>query len=188
MIAGSDAWTLVHLVIVVGLLLMFLGLAGIAVATDVPGDAAWLVPLAVVAAVIGTVFGLATLVLDGVAAKELADAWAADPGEVTLASVTANETVNFALAGLFNLTFAGVPYLLLGSAFTRSRNRPHWLGWIAVAFGGFSVAAGVFQLVTGHPTTASLALTITGPTMITLWTLGVGLLLLRDRSPVAGTT
>ena len=28
--------------------------------------------------------------------------------------VSMNETLNFALAGLFNLSFAGVPFLLLG--------------------------------------------------------------------------
>ncbi len=42
-----------------------------------------------------------------------------------------------------------------------------------------SARAAVFQLMTGRPTIASL-LTIAGPTVITLWTLLVGVLIWRN--------
>lgn len=52
------------------------------------------------------------MILDGVAAKQLADQWATasvtDRG-VALQLVSANETVNSALAGMFNATFVGLP-------------------------------------------------------------------------------
>jgi hypothetical protein len=41
------------------------------------------------------------------------------------------------------------------------------------------VLAGLIQALTGKPTTVSLILTIIGPTVITLWTLVIGVLLWR---------
>jgi hypothetical protein len=63
-----------------------------------------------------------------------------------------------------------------------STNFRSWIGWIAIMAGTFSVLAGGYQLVAGHPTTVSLVLTIIGPSVITLWTLLVGVLLWRRES------
>jgi Domain of unknown function (DUF4386) len=123
-----------------------------------------------------------TLILDGMAAKQLADQWAAapEPAKPTaLAVVSANETVNFALAGLFNLSFAGVPFVLFGLAVARAGTYPRWLGWVALCAGFGSILAGLIQAITGEPTVASLILTIIGPTVITLWLVVVGVLLWR---------
>jgi hypothetical protein len=82
-------------------------------------------------AIIGVTIGLVTVFLDGVAAKQLADQWAAAPEAekvVALSAVSTNETINFALAGLFNLSFAGVPFLLLGLAVAIGAAYPRWLG------------------------------------------------------------
>jgi hypothetical protein len=87
----------------------------------------------------------------GVAAKQLADQWAGSPASeraVTLALVSANETTNFALAGLFNMSFAGVPFILLGLAVAFSNAYPRWLGWMAAAAGTGSIAAGALQAFT----------------------------------------
>jgi hypothetical protein len=125
-----------------------------------------------------------TVILNGVAAKQLADQWAAapEPAKATaLAVVSANETVNFALAGLFNLSFAGIPFILFGLAVTRADARlyPRWLGWVACYAGIGSVLAGLLQALTGKPTVASLILTIIGPTVITLWLVVIWVLLWR---------
>lgn len=64
-------------------------------------------------------------------ARELADAWAAAPESgkaIALSVVGANETINFALVGLLNVTFAGVPFILLGLAVALSGAYPRWLG------------------------------------------------------------
>jgi hypothetical protein len=71
-IAESDLWTLIHVVIVLGIILMFVGLVAIG-HSIVGGVAEALARFSVYAATIGTTIGLATVILDGVAAKQLAD-------------------------------------------------------------------------------------------------------------------
>jgi hypothetical protein len=56
---------------------------------------------------------------------------------------------------------------------------PRWLGWVVVLAGVASIGAGLIQALVGEPTTASRILTIFGPTVITLWLLVMGILLLR---------
>jgi hypothetical protein len=49
---------------------------------------------------------------------------------------------DFAIAGMFNLSFAGVPFILLGLAVALDGIYPRWLRWLAAFAGLFSVAAG----------------------------------------------
>jgi hypothetical protein len=181
-IAQSDAWTLIHVVIILGLILMFLGL--VAIGYTIRGGAGEvLARLGVFSAAVGTTLGIATVILDGVGAKQLADQWAAAPESskaLALSLVSTNETLNFALAGMFNLSFAGVPFILLGLAVALSGVYPPWLGWLATFAGVGSVAAGLVQAFTGKPTITSLILTIIGPTIISLWVFIVGVLLFRQ--------
>lgn len=181
-ISQSEHWTLVHVVIVVGVILMLGGLLGVRHSLVGRGSTDALTRLGMYAAAIGTTVGVILVVLDGVAAKQLADQWAAAPAAtkpIALGLVSANETVNFALAGLFNLSFAGIPFLLFGLAVSRADTYPQWLGWVAAAAGAGSIGAGLFQAFTGKPTVASLILTIIGPTVIVLWLLIMGVLLRR---------
>lgn len=180
-IAQSEFWTLIHMLLVVGIVLMLAGLVAIrhAIRGGLPEA---LAQLAVYAGSLGATIGTITVILDGVAAKVLADQWAAaaGPGQaIALQLVSANETQDFALAGLFNLSFAGLPFLLLGLAVALSRVFPRWLGWIAAAAGSGSVGAGLFQAFSGVPTMASLVLTLIGPTVICLWLLVMGVLLIQ---------
>jgi hypothetical protein len=180
-IAESNAWTLIHVVIALGVILMFLGLVAIAHMID-GGVGEALARLGIYAATIGTALGLATVILDGVGAKQLADQWAVAPEPAKTAAlslVSMNETLNFALAGLFNLSFAGVPFILLGLSVALSDVYPRWLGWLAAFAGLGSLAAGLVQAFTGKPTIASLVLTIIGPTIISLWVLVMGILTMR---------
>ncbi|MGH8870422.1 MAG: DUF4386 family protein [Acidimicrobiia bacterium] len=180
-IADSGAWTLIHIVIVIGIILMLGGI--VAVRHSIEGGLAEaLARLGVHAGTIGATVGLITLILDGVAAKQLADTWAAAPGAgkaIALSVVSANETINFALAGLFNFSFAGVAFTLLGLAVALSGAYPRWLGWIGALAGLGSIGASMVQAFTGKPTVASLILTIIGPTVITVWLLVMGVLVGR---------
>jgi hypothetical protein len=180
-IAESDAWTAIHLVIVFGIVLMLGGL--VALYKSIRGEAAGaLARLGLAAAIVGIASGVVRVILDGVTAKQLADQWAIAPQEerpIALRVVLANETMNFALASSFNIVFAGATFILFGMAVALSGVYRRWLGWIVVAAGVVSVGAGLIQAFTGEPTMASRVLTIIGPTVITLWLLVIGVLLIR---------
>ena len=53
--------------------------------------------------------------------------------------VLAEEAINFALAALFNILFAGVTFILLGLAVAWSGEYPRWLGWVVMVAGIGSV-------------------------------------------------
>ncbi|HWD44914.1 MAG TPA: hypothetical protein VHM23_14610 [Actinomycetota bacterium] len=187
-IASSGIWVPGHLAIVVGLVLMLGGLLAIgrSIQGGLPGA---LARLGTAAAVAGVAVGLILVTLDGLAAKQLAEAWAsAPPGEraAALRVLLASETMNFALAALFNLLFAGVTFVLYGLAMAWSRRYPGWLGWVAVVAGVGSLAAGLVQAVVGEPTTLSRVLTIIFPTVITLWLIDVNAFILRRASALEG--
>ena len=190
-IADSGAWVAMHYAIVLGIILMLGGL--VAIRHSIRGGLAGaLSRFALVAAISGATVGLILVILDGVAARQLAQEWsdASTNRDVALALVHANETINFALASLFNLVFAAATFILFGAAAIASGIYPRWLGWLAVVAGGLSFVAGTIQAFIGEPTDASRIVTIVGPTMITLWLLWMGVLLLRtnpsgtrDREP-----
>jgi len=187
-IAESAAWAPIHLMIVTGLILMFAGL--VAISRSLKGGLAGaLAQFGYAAAVAGITIGVLLVTIDGVAAKHLADAWAASPpGEraAALRLVLAEESLNFAIASAFNILFAGVTYILLGLAVAFSRVYPRPLGWVAVVTGFGCIVAGLIQALTGEPTLLTKTLTIIFPTIITLWTALLGVLLWR--SPLANGT
>jgi hypothetical protein len=181
MIAQSERWVLVHLVIVVGLILMLGALVALSRSIE-GGLAGALAQLGSVAAVAGVTVGVILVIVDGVAAKHLADAWEAAPPEEAAAAlrvVLAEEAINFALASLFNILFAGVTFILLGLAVAWSGEYPGWLGWVVVIAGVGSVAVGLVQAYTGESIGFTRIATIIFPTTITLWVVGMSVLLLR---------
>src|SRR6266542_6424043 len=186
-IADSDIWVPIHLAIVLGIALMLGGLVAVyhSIRGGLPGA---LARFGLFAAVVGATIGLVLVILDGVAARQLAQEWAAAPADqkaTALSLVHANETSNFALASLFNFVFAAATFILFGLAVALSDVFPRWLGWAVFLAGLASIGAGLIQAFVGEPTDASRILTIIGPTFITLWLLVIGILLLRRESPLA---
>jgi hypothetical protein len=122
------------------------------------------------------------VIVDGVAAKHLADAWEAVPPEEAAAAlrvVLAEEAINFALAALFNILFAGVTFILLGLAVAWSGEYPRWLGWVVVVAGVGSVPVGLVQAYAGESIGFTRIATIIFPTIITLWVVGMCVLVWR---------
>jgi hypothetical protein len=187
-IAESERWVLVHLVIVVGLILMLGGL--VTISRSIKGGlAGTLAQLGFVAAVAGVTVGLVLVIVDGVAAKHLADAWEAAPPEEAAAAlrvVLAEEAINFALAALFNILFAGVTFILLGLAVAWSGEYPGWLGWVVVVAGVGSVLVGLVQAYTGESIGFTRIATIIFPTIITLWVAGMSVLVWQKASSSSG--
>src|SRR5829696_9776975 len=180
-IAQSERWVLVHLVIVVGLILMLGALVALSRSIEggLPGA---LSQLGYVAAVAGVTVGVVVVIVDGVAAKYLADAWQVAPPDQAAAAlrvVLAEEAINFAIAALFNILFAGVTFILLGLAVAWSGEYPGWLGWVAVVAGVGSVPVGLVQAYTGESIGFTRIATIIFPTVITLWVVVMSVLLWR---------
>ena len=178
-IAQSERWVLVHLVIVVGLILMLGALVALSRSIEggLPGA---LGQLGYVAAVAGVTVGVVVVIVDGVAAKYLADAWEVAPPDQAAAAlrvVLAEEAINFAVAALFNILFAGVTFILLGLAVAWSGEYPRWLGWVAVVAGIGSVPVGLVQAYTGESNEFTRIATIIFPTIITLWVVVMSVLL-----------
>ena len=180
-IAESDAWFPIHFAIVIGLILMFGGLLAVYQSLR-QGPSGGLALFGLISAIVGIAIGLLLVTLDGVAAKHLAEEWAtaAEAERATaLRIVLASESLNFAIASAFNVSFAGVTFILFGLAVAWSETYPRWLGWIVVPAGVGSIGAGLIQGAAGEPTPWSRILTIFGPTIITLWLLSVSMLILR---------
>src|SRR5215216_4311175 len=171
-IADGERWVLVHLGIVVGLILMLGGLVTISRSIK-GGVAGTLAQLGFVAAVAGVTVGVVLVIVDGVAAKHLADAWEAAPPEEGAAAL------RVVLAALFNILFAGITFILLGLAVAWSGEYPVWLGWVVVVAGVGSVLVGLVQAYTGESIGFTRIATIIFPTIITLWVVGMSVLVWR---------
>jgi hypothetical protein len=178
-IAQSERWVPVHLVIVVGLILMLGCLAALS-RSITGGVAGALAQLGSVAAVARVTVGVILVIVDGVAAKHLADAWetaSPDQAAAALRVVLAEEAINFAIAALFNILFADVTFILLGLAVAWSGEYPGWLGWVAMFAGIGSVPVGLVQAYTGESIGFTRIATIIFPTIITLWVVAMSVLL-----------
>lgn len=188
-IHDSDAWTLIHMTIVVGLVLMLGGMVAIADSLR-GGFSGAMSRFGLVAAVAGATLGMILVTLDGVAAKQIAGAWAEAPvadQAAALRDLTSEETLNFALVALFNLLFAGVTFILYGLAVAFGDVYPRWLGWPVVVAGIGSVAVGLIQAQLGESTGISRIASIVFPTIITLWVAALGVILLRRRWGIPAT-
>jgi hypothetical protein len=180
-IAGSGSWISLHLIILLGIFLMLLGMYALfrSITGTLPRV---LAEFGMLSAVVGVTIGLVLVIMDGVGARQLAEEWvlaSPDQQATALRIVEANEIVNFSLASLFNLVFAGATFLLFGLAVAIGDDYPTWFGWVAVAAGTLSIGAGLVQAFAGEPTGVSRTLTIIGPTVITIWLLALGISLIR---------
>lgn len=170
-IAESTIWVPVHLAIVVGLILMLGGIVAISrsVVRGLPGA---LSQLGLWAGVAGITVGVILVIIDGVAAKHLSDVWQEAPAAeaaVALRVVVAEESINFALAALFNILFAGVTFMLLGLAVALSGEHPRGPAWAVILAGVLSIPVALVQAYQGESVAFTRVATIISPTVITLW-------------------
>jgi len=180
-IAESQIWIPVHLTILVAFLLMLGGL--VAIHDSIRGGLSGaLVRFGLASAIVGAAAAIVLISLDGFAAKHLADSWLSSPADArptAIASFRSEDAINFALLSPLNLVFAGSTFLLFALGAALSDAYPRWLGWtVAVAAAGGAVS-GVIQAYMGEPVGITQALGIAAPTVITLWLLVMGILLIR---------
>lgn len=112
---------------------------------------------------------------------------AATPAEapIALRLLLAEETLNFALAALFNILYAGITFVLYGLAVAISGQFPLWLGWVVLVAGAGSIVVGLIQANVGQSMPLTRTFTIIFPPVITLWVVVIGVLLRRSTATQA---
>jgi hypothetical protein len=147
LVADSGIWVFDHFMLAWSLTLGFIGLVAIARSfTGEPGES-W-GRLALASAIASLAIGIVTVVVDGVAIKEVADNWAeAGRGTDSSAFAAGDAVASISLALFIALigSLFGVTATLFGVATLVSNNYPNWLGYAAVV-------AGVLGLVTASIT------------------------------------
>jgi hypothetical protein len=160
---------------------MLMGLAAISEVLKGSRSGAW-ARCGYLAAIVGLTIGITLMASDGMTAKYASEAWAqsSEPEKVAALAVAAMaEKISFGLVAMFNIFFAGFTYLFYGLAVASSVRFPHWLGWIAASTGVGAVVIGVVQAMSGTSSPTVEVLTIIFPTVITLWTAVLSIMILR---------
>lgn len=174
-IGETDSWVALHVGLLAGFLLLTFGLYAISRSMK-GGPAEGAARIALGSLLISTPIAVVGLLIDGYAMGAIAEAAAADPA-IAAAATVGGEIGWAAFMGLTMLAL-GVTPALLGWAVTKDGGYPAWLGWGAVLFGLGSIGAGVMGLLDGPSSAFFLIFAITSG-YLTLWTIGMGVLLGR---------
>jgi hypothetical protein len=187
-LAQDGTWIWIHLAIIVAILLIIGGLAGLA--AELSGSAAG--PLAEVgfaAAVLGGAVVTISNAIDGFGLKALAVSAAASAtgrAEVLRVGVAVDE-VDFAIWSIGMLVFFGIAFACLGVALTASRRFPAWYGWIATVGALGSGVAAVIQIAAGAEVQVAETLFLASSLLLTGWVFIVGLRMWQGlAAPAAG--
>jgi hypothetical protein len=173
-VAMSDAWIPIHLGLLLGTLLIVVGLFAFARSMK-GGPADGLARLGLGAVLVAAPVAVATLLVDGYATKQIAEAVAAGGDQTAGAAVL---HVAWALFAGLIILFVGVAPALLGLAAARSGIYPAWLGWAAVILGVVAVADG-FVAAWDGPSAGFFLVFIATSGLLTLWVLVLGVLVGR---------
>jgi hypothetical protein len=186
LVADSGIWLFDHYMLAWSLAIGFLGL--VAIARSFTGEAAesW-GRLALAFAIASFAIGVVTVVIDGIAVKEVADNWAeAGRGTDSTAFATGDAVANISLAIFTALigSLFGVTAVLYGVAGLASTTYPKWLAYLAVVAGVLGLLTASIVFLSGPSDFALNILFGASSGLYTLWLFFSGLnLWQRERSP-----
>lgn len=185
LIARSDIWVGDHVGILVAVLFATAGL--LAVYRSLSGErAVAFARLGAGAALVGASLWSVLIGVDGIAAKRLADAWAAAPSADKAVALHTYDAVATAGSGIVAVAIAvlfGATFILYGLAVAYGEEYPRWLGWAAVVLG---VAATLVGLDLAYRGPSQLVQNVIFPIVSilqTFWILVIGVLLWRRATP-----
>ena len=175
------AWVAIHLAIIVAILLVVGGFVGLTEdLSTTPGRA--LARLGLSAALIGGAVVTISLAIDGFSMKAPSVAAAGPAGPDAAAAMlvaVAVNSVDFGIWSIGMLAFFGVAFGCYGAAVVASRRYPAWFGWIAIVAAVGSVVAAILRIGAGVEAQSSETLFLVSSLTLTLWALGIGVLLWR---------
>ena len=149
LVAGSDIWLFDHMMLGVSAALVLLGLVAFASSMRGGNGDLW-ARAALVAGVAGVVVIWITVVVDGMASKEVADAWAQSPDDPAL--LAAGEAVVQISLALFTAVIGasfGVTPIVFGMAILASGVYARGFGWVSIAAGGLGFVTAMIQFLAG---------------------------------------
>lgn len=150
-IAPSAVWVSAHLGFFIGSFLIAGGLFGVNRSVPSGHGAAW-AQLGFVSVLISSALAAVLISIDGIATKELAQAWVNSSGGENLAafhSARAVVEINHAIFSLWMFLFWGISFVLFGAAVILSEEHPVWLGWMFAVGGIGSASLGMIQAYNG---------------------------------------
>lgn len=185
LVADSGIWLFDHYMLAWAVAFALVGYIAIARSyPDGPG-ASW-GRIALGSAIVGVTVTFATVLVDGPAMKEAADAWdEAGRGTDGAAFATADAVANVSLAlftGLMGSLFGLTP-VLFGVTGLASDAYPRWLAYVALVAGILGLVAGSIQYLQGELSLASTYIFTAGSILFTVWLFGMGWLLWRKTIP-----
>jgi hypothetical protein len=148
LVAASDIWVFVHLMLAWSLAFALVGLVAIGWSFKEGPGATW-ARFALASAIAGVAIAFITVLIDGPAMKHVADSMMADHGPEMMATATAVAEVSFALfTGTIGSLFGLTP-VLFGVATLNDDSQPTGLGYLAVGAGVLGLLTGSVQYVRG---------------------------------------
>lgn len=187
LISGSAIWTWIHVASLVGFLFTLGGFVALYRSLGTQPERG-LARLGLTFAIVASAAGLVLLAIEGIAFKQVADAWAAAQGtdrQIFFVVAGALEEVSLALFSVTVLTYYGLPFVAFGLAVIYSDGYPSWFGWIAVVSGGACVLLGLAQLFTGEHALITGILIPIASNISAIWLVPISILLIRRSTALA---
>jgi hypothetical protein len=180
-VAHSDIWVTDHLAVFFGGFLMLFGLMALTRMLHDGPSAPW-AKFGQASAMVSTSVWAVLMAVDGIASKVVHVGWAVAPvAEKAMALRVASmmEEIDISIFSMYIIVFFGFTYLLYGLAVTKSAVFPRWLGWVAVLLGLASLIDGTVQGLTGLSVLVTNTLFATFASLLTVWTIVMGVLMWR---------
>jgi hypothetical protein len=169
--AGSSSWTAVHLGQFAGMAVMIAGLLVLYFALDVHvGGAAWVARLGAVSAAVALGLHGVLQAVDGVALKQVVDAWASAPEAEKAARFASAETIRWLewATRSYQSFMLGLALILLGGAVASTRRLPRAIGYLMGLSGIAYIAQGWIIGSEGFSETNTFP-TLAGYVLILAW-------------------
>lgn len=178
-VAGYEAWTGIHLGLMLSIVLILLGLFVFARTIIDSGRSAILGRLALGALVVSGGVALLALPIDTYALRETALNWAQDGHrDIPFAVASAVTHVSWATFMAISISLLGVVPVAFGAAVAQGGDYPKVLGWPVAYLGLGSISAGAWGLV-GGPTKGFFVLFGVTSFLLSAWVVVAGWLLWR---------
>jgi hypothetical protein len=155
---------------------------------DGPGDT--YARYGLLATVVGGAIALASISVDGYAARTAAENFAGASAQDQVGAFWAANAIDQLSTAIFNvwtMVLLGVSPLLLGMAAVRSKRYPAWVALAAVAGGAVCTVVGLWGLGTTDQEMFQIPFLV-GSLLVTLWILAAGWMLWQQPEPDRAAT